>query len=965
MVKKSAKAMISEPVRDDVVFDFQHILKKREQSKKQEDHQASDARSTIKNMPLHSFFSLFRNEQFFILLLILIPLFFGVYVRSAPAWVPQAESMAQKEILSSFAQEQLSTLQKTNPALSDDDKKRVIYQRVATFQKSDEFETQVEAFKKQLKEPYKDASGFLYLIGADSYQYARYIRNVVDHGYPGDTLKDGRQFDTLMLAPTGKAVTNNLHVYAGAYFYMIASLFLVNASLEGILFFFPVFVSALAIIFAFYVGRKLGGNIAGFFTALFIAVHYAAAARTMGGLVDTDVYTIFFPLAIVWFYFEMITAESLRKKLLFAGGAGVFTGLFAFAWTGWWYIYNFLLIATVVYLCYQFVTFCYQIRHVGVSFISFFKTKHFIHLFYSMLVYILITGLLVFFFKRLKNVFDPYTSVLDFLSFGEAVKGSSLWPNVLLTIKELEQVNFDFIIDAVGGWLIFFTLLGALFLLYQGFQRHRQISIKRSDQELSQEPSKNPFIFYVLFLFVYTIGSLFAIKSGIRFLIVLITPVALLSSYFLSSAILSLSNLAATFFPFFSKHYQRLQSFFVIILCFGVLLFLGLIPFSSLCFQGACEQTLEGIRITGPTIDDHFVDVLKGLQTRTAEDAILTSWWDYGHIFKHFTQRAVTFDGASQNTPQAYFVGRFFMADNEKEALGILRMLNCGGNATVSLLESEFSGDTRRAVELVNKLVVASKKEGRVLLEKEGIPPPSIQRILSTTYCQPPESYVIVTKDVVGKVSAWGHIGLWNFTRAKMLQDVQPLTEKEGVLQLQNTFGFSQEQAEKTQTFLQTASSSEIQEWLAPWVLYSKDIVACKIAGKDSVTLLCPNYLNEEEGGIYEVSFTPLGDIGSAVAKNQQGSSFVPQSVVFMRNNELFEYRTPFADKKKSPFSIALVKTATGINSFVLSPQLSLGVFTRLSYYNGAGLSHFKLFTAGEGYNPMLVWKVSWPDVEE
>jgi len=955
---------VHEPAHDDVVFDFQKFLKKKEKShqpKHQPAKQHQPHQTSVQSQKSHPFFSVFQNEKGIILLLILIPLLFGVYVRSAPAWIPSAETVAREEILKSFVGGQFEAIQKTNPTLSDTDKKRLIHQRTATFQNSDEFETSVEQFKQKLKDPYKDATGFLYLIGADSYQYARSIRNVLDHGYPGDSIKDGRQFDALMLAPTGKVVTPNFHVYAGAYFYTVASLFFVNASMEGILFFFPVFFSALSIIFAFYLGRKLGGNISGFFTAIFVAVHYLFVARTMGGLVDTDIYVVFFPLAIVWLYFEMITAEPLKRKLVWSAGAGILTGLFAFAWTGWWYIYDFLLIATVIYICYKLVVFYYKFRRFDVSFfVSFFKTPHFTRLFYSVITYTLAASLLVLFFKRLKNVFDPYTSVLDFLSFGQAVKGGSLWPNVLLTISELERVNFKSIIDAVGIWILLFALLGALLLLYRGFQLHCQ-------SKGENESDKNPFIFYVIFLVIYVVGSLIAVQAGVRFLIVLITPVSLLSSYFLASAILSLSNLSATFFPLFTRSYRHVQSFFIIIFMVGALLFLGLFPFSSFCFQGVCEQTLEGVQSVGPTIDDAFVDTLAGLQAKMGEDAILTSWWDYGHIFKYFTNRAVTFDGASQNTPQAYFVGRFFVTNNEKEALGILRMLNCGGNATISLLESEFEGDTRKAVELTNKLVAASKKEGRALLEKQNLSSHTIERILFTTYCTPPESYVIVTKDMVGKAPAWGHIGLWNFTRAKMLQDIQSPTKdqrEQNILQLQNEFALSSEQSEKTYTFLETASSAELQEWLAPWVLYSKDIVGCKIADASGTMMECPNYLNENEPGTYELSFTSEGEMLSAVVKGPQGQYLVPQSVIFMNRDQLFEY-TPKTDKQKSPFSLALLQDSTSMSSFVLSPQLSLSMFTRLSYYNGAGLSYFKLFTTSEGHNPMLVWKVHWPSVEE
>jgi len=79
-----------------------------------------------------------------------------------------------------------------------------------------------------------------------------------------------------------------------------------------------------------------------------------------------------------------------------------------------------------------------------------------------------------------------------------------------------------------------------------------------------------------------------------------------------------------------------------------------------------------------PIMNDQWHSTLIKINEEGAPDAIVNSWWDYGHWMKYYTDRAVTFDGTSQNTPMAHWVGKALLTDDEHLSVGILRMLDCG-----------------------------------------------------------------------------------------------------------------------------------------------------------------------------------------------------------------------------------------------------------------------------------------------
>src|SRR5690606_12982097 len=117
-----------------------------------------------------------------------------------------------------------------------------------------------------------------------------------------------------------------------------------------------------------------------------------------------------------------------------------------------------------------------------------------------------------------------------------------------------------------------------------------------------------------------------------------------------------------------------------------------------------------------PIINDAWYNALTQIRDNSEEDAIITSWWDFGHHFKAISERSVTFDGTTQNTPQGHWVGRFLMTGDEQEAIGILRMLDCGATTANELIQAEL-GEPVDAVMLTKQIILLSREDARAALE--------------------------------------------------------------------------------------------------------------------------------------------------------------------------------------------------------------------------------------------------------
>ena len=136
----------------------------------------------------------------------------------------------------------------------------------------------------------------------------------------------------------------------------------------------------------------------------------------------------------------------------------------------------------------------------------------------------------------------------------------------------------------------------------------------------------------------------------------------------------------------------------------SLLFFVGM----SMLFIGVFKSSLAQVKSDIPLVNDAWYDALKAIKEDSEnnpgqpwEKAIITSWWDFGHHFKYLSDRAVTFDGGTQVTPQAHWVGKLFLSSDEYVSVSILRMLDCVGNKAFDSLTNV--SDTPFSIDSLNK----------------------------------------------------------------------------------------------------------------------------------------------------------------------------------------------------------------------------------------------------------------------
>src|SRR3989344_5412144 len=285
------------------------------------------------------------------LLCILIAMSISIYFRTMPLRLPITEDWATNNVHNYFQSQLEQQIAQQYPNLPDQNGKALVDQEWQKFLATNgaNVDATIKQVSQQYKDQFRDDSGVPYLLGIDPYHYYRQTALVVQNNFPGTVIKpNGEYWDMYRLAPIGQQSDSNLHHWFAAYLYKLINLF-TDVPLIVTFFFVGTIFSALAIIPAFFIGRILTkSNVGGFFTAFLVAVSAFFVARTTGESSDTDVYTVFFALLVVWLFLQSLESEKRRNQLLWMAAAGISTGLFAFAWTGWWYITGFL-IATYLF----------------------------------------------------------------------------------------------------------------------------------------------------------------------------------------------------------------------------------------------------------------------------------------------------------------------------------------------------------------------------------------------------------------------------------------------------------------------------------------------------------------------------------------------------------------------------------------------------------------------------------------
>lgn len=941
----------------------------------------------------------FKNvdaERWLMICLLIAAMVLVFYVRMLPASLPVTDDWAEQSVRQNIQSQVAQQVNAQYPSLPQTNKDRLIQQRTDEFleQNKAQLEAAESSLSEQLKQSmrYEGADGrqYTYLGDLDSYFWIRYTRNWLETGTVCDAIEDGVCRDLYITAPNGGETGFNpsSHVFAIGYLHKFLTIFNPDRPLPATSFLVPVLAGLLGVIPAFFIGRRLGGNVAGLFAAIIISLHPLVLSRSMGS--DNDIWNIVLPLFILWMTIEALEADSWKGKTIFASISGLLIAIFATFWIGWWFIYLIILFGLLAYA--GFVTLRYVIQNQD---FRFWKDKT-VRLAAIVLVSFYIAALIFLVLFGQKTIVSYVEQPLSVFSQGakldEAVK-ETYWPNVLTTVAELSQASLGTAINQMGGKILFFASLLGLMLMTLPRQawKWRHYAVLGLGALISlyliNNPAGNKFMvlfliglplaitfgFYLfwketsttadaLIILVWFLAAIYATYSGVRFILLLVPAYGIAFAVLAGRIYQWLTSYLHREFDW-NKHLLNAAVFLAVILL--------LIQPVSAGYQTA--------RNFIPTMNDGWWDSLTQIREQSDENAIISSWWDFGHWFKYVADRRVSADGTSQHTHIPRWLGLSLITNDEDTSVGVLRMLDCGGDTYPSEYDTGAYGkiltvtdDPLQAQQIVTDLVQLNEEDAHQYLLDRGFTDAQAGNVLESTHCNPPEGYFITSEDMVGKAGVWAHFGLWDFDRAYIAKNAHEMPQEEAVQDFVERFNYTQEQARSLYfDALSQRTESEVNAWVSPWPGYVTGNWRSCQEQFNGTLIACPLQIgiaqnNGVQSAIDAFLFNKTSMNTTMVFAAYQNGQRIQQNIgqpakVVIADEDGISART--FDSPASP-NIAVLLDTVENRVLLADPHIVDSIFTQLFYLEGRYNEHFEMFSDRTTFSGtrIIVWKVIWDE---
>jgi asparagine N-glycosylation enzyme membrane subunit Stt3 len=763
------------------------------------------------------------------------------------------------------------------------------------------------------KSLFEDQNGLPYFSEMDSYYNYRMTQDYLDHGYLGDTIQNGIQWDLHSYYPLGRSAEYPpLIAVVTAFAYKIVNAF-ANVPLNAVAIWLAPFVASLAVIPAYLFVRRLTDDYGGITAGLLVGLAPAYFAHTYAGFFDTDMFNMIFPILVVGFFVVSILARDIRTRSIYVSLSAISLLVYAAAWEGWWYMFYLVIGTAVVYLLVSNYLFKMKTIKPFKEYSS--KLKWFLDqpALFSLVIFAVASFLLI----GIIMGFSEFTGIVSGISqatqLQSTVQGTS-YPNVFLTVGEMRASTLGDVIDGIGGYLPFiFGILAIPLLLWKlkpdtdnrtkevkapkrkskprrkAKKKKTKVAVEKIEKNNLIDPqvmeNKKNYLLYAVLFSLWLLGIGYLVTKGVRFIENFAVPISLCAGIFMGLIV-----------PYFKEHIKNAR-----FSALAVLFVIALVAYSPV---SAAYTTSNSVI---PGTDDSMYNAMTWIKNNTPENTVLTSWWDFGHLFTAVADRPVTFDGGSQNTPRAYWVAKALVTSNENLSAGILRMLTSSGDKGIETLEN-YTHNTGKSVEILNKILPVDKQAAQTILVNDyNLTPEQAQNLLQYTHPDNPAPHeLILSSDMLSatKSTAWSSFGNWNF---------------------QNNTG---------QSYGYSAAQAVPQKVNNTTVLKAQNGVIIQVNG------------NNITAGIQYTQYN-------------QTQILEPYKLIVVQNGSVALSQTI---SNESSFDIVLINENNTEIAVAMSKELENSMFTRLFLMNGTGLSRFKFVHKDGGildpYGTM-VWKVN------
>jgi hypothetical protein len=816
----------------------------------------------------------------------------NIYFRAYPAFFPQLKNQAGDAVGRKIFMNAAQEINQKFAGYSEFAKGRLLRTAFSEHNAKNkkEADRQINEEYLKLKDRFQDKYGQTYLMELDCWNFARYVDNVNRHGHPGDQTLNGKEIDKLMLNPDGGDISrSNFLYYCSSFLYKLFSLFK-QVNLHHFLFYLPLFFAGILFLALYSTSFWLGGNLAAVISCLFVGLAPIFLPRSCAGWFDSEIFNLLFPLLAVFFYVLAYDSRTFWNKLACVFIASFIVGLYSFVWFFWAFIF-FIILFYEFFAIANLISEHWQYKEENLRELK----EHLLFL----PIFIISAVLWVMIFVGPLPLINVYAQILQALGINSAL-AANIWPNVFYTVGELKRNDFRGIALQVGGMLFFLSAVASMLTAILNNKKY--------------QGAKREFIFVLVIWFMVIF---FIALKGVRFSMFLLIPLGI-----------CLGSGLSELFKYGLRKRRRWVSAITIT---------GLILFGS-GFIANGHKTAVGIF---PLMDDTWYSALTTLKNKTSACAIINSWWDFGDWFKAASERRVIFDGQSQNNPQAYWMARVLLSDNEQEAMAILRMLNLGGNKAFEIMNGHIK-DPFKTIHLLRKVILWERQEAEIALS-HFLPAEKAAEVLKLLYAKPPEAYFVLDSSMIGKMAPISYLGNWDFTRIYLTQNINKKGKKE-IMDYLAGFGVDNKTSERLYQEVSLIPKTEIDNWVSRrFVFYSGYV---RGQNKDGIVLFDNGFVyNPKEQTVYSYF-------------SNEGKYKTPKSLFIKKEDGLAEIIYP---NSEADYSALVLEDAQGYQLIVLSPELAKSLFVRLYFLNGTGLSHFKPFAVEKSDSVKIsIFQINW-----
>ncbi len=772
----------------------------------------------------------------------------------------------------------------------------------------------------QMKTYYQDQNGLPYFSEMDSYYNLRMTQDYLDHGYLGDTIKNGTEWDLHSSFPPGQSAEYTpLIVYVTAFTYKFVNLF-EHVPLNAVAIWIAPFIASLAVIPAYLLIRRITNDYGGITAALLVALAPAYFAHTFAGFFDTDMFNMLMPLLVISFFILSILAKDIKSRTIFVVLSAISMLLFTLAWSGWWYIFYLVIASTVIYLL---ASYLFNLRPKRSTEelkgkLSWFNNKPEL---FTLLIFVVLSLILMSFSIGVSGVFSSLTQLSGVSHLQSAVQATT-YPNVYVSVSELQIPSLIDIINGVGGYLPFF--FGFLGVIALGLMLRTKEDKKKEPEKKHRKPrrrgrnrkkveetvtktveapktdvlsQKTNYLFYVILFSIWILITAYAMTKGTRFIEDFAIPITLGAGIFVG-----------LLYGYVKDHVSNISYQKVIM---GIIVIV--VAFSPVVSAYGISSTVV------PGTDDSMVSSLQYIGNNTSNNTVITSWWDFGHLFTDMANRPVTFDGSSQNSPRAYWVGKALLTNNETLSVGILRMLASSGDMAPLLLDNYTNNSGTSAQILTDILGVNKTQALSIMTNQYNLTQSQAQNIVQLTHPDNPTPDVLITSsDMVGKAGWWSYFGSWNFT----------------------TNNGTNYQYLASQMNATTVNNKTL-------LIGGNAVVAQPNGTSFSTGIVNTNAITTNDTSVI------LNQIQNELTTGNGTLVIPPHTLTLINNNTI----TQTIVSNSSQYSILLINENNTYIGVAMNSQLENSMFTKLFFEGGAGLTHFK---AAYGQPGVMVWNVTY-----